>query len=141
MSNVTCNGYSDASTQIGWKNEGQWVNCVYDFSVDGGATADSFHLCKLPSGSIITEVVAWVKTGIKATAQTPSVTISLGTSLDVDALIDEVDATSIVSPSVLIKRLTTYVPSGAGQSIYMTVNVDALTAGKIDFALKYKKAS
>ena len=114
---------------------------TYDFSVDAGATG-VLTIFTAGADLIITDFMALVKTTCTSAG---SMTLAVGTVADDDKFVDSVAVASLVSTAPLQRPPlvegtpnTSNIPTflASGLSIIQTIEVAALTAGKIEYVIE-----
>lgn len=141
---------------LGFKNDGALVHeFLYDFAVDGGATGAHDLSAKLgalplPVGAVLKHVTAKVLTSVTSGG---SATVEWGNGNDSDGysgtaiakatlvagyVTDEgMGAGALLWDNSNDNNISLAVPDAASGKFQMSVNVAALTAGKIVFACEY----
>lgn len=117
---------------------------VYDFAVDGGAvstiklrdalTAEVAD--KLPSGAIITQVYADVKTACASAGGTGTIALTANSAGDLLAAVDA-DTKSGIFAGIPIGTAGTMVKLTADRQISLAIATEALTAGKLYIFVEY----
>ena len=77
-------GYKDISDVSLYDEEERWYKFTYDFSVQGGANADTFNVCVLPK-CIISDAYLHVETAIEGSSSTVEVGIATNLLHTVDS--------------------------------------------------------
>lgn len=131
------------SSNGGFRNSPEQVRVTYDFSDDAGATG-VLNIFTADADVIITNFYAVVKT---ACTSGGSMTLAVGTVADDDKFVDSVAVASLTANAVLAPPLvegtpnTSNVPTrlASGLSIIQTIEVAALTAGKIEYVIEFNR--
>jgi len=116
-------------------NMGGWASCIYDFTLHGGAVGDIVLSLDLPATAIINYGYVNVLTA-------PTSAGSATVAARINGTADLLGATAIAS----ITNLNAMVPNWAvgnmirltaDRKLILTVAVAALTAGRLEFRLRY----
>lgn len=121
----------------------QIAQCLYDFSLDGGAVGTFLMRTKLPKNAVITSVWADVQTGATsggaATYQLKAGSTNLMAATTYNSATSGIDAvgiqsipTAASSPFEAVK-----LSSSSASELQLAIAVAALTAGKVRFTIKY----
>lgn len=126
-----------------FKKEEEVVRVVYDFSVDGGATG-ALDIFEASSDVIITHFHSVVKTTATSGG---SATLKVGVTGDDDAFmtttqgaVANLTASSAIFPPAVEGTPNTLplpVKLASGAKVLQTIGTAALTAGKVEYVLKY----
>lgn len=121
-----------------FSNEEALVRSLYEYSRDGGAVG-TFELFEANKDCVVTHFHAYVK---EAVTSAGSATVIIGQTGDDDSLVTSKLQAALTIGTLLKEDGAAVLPIklAAGDKIYMTVGVAALTAGKIDCVIKYVKA-
>lgn len=121
----------------------QIAQCLYDFSLDGGAVGSYAMRTRLPRNAVITNVYADVETaatsGGSATYQVKAGSTNLSAALAYDSATSGINAvgiqalpTAASSPFEAVKLSAT-----SASELSMAIAGAALTAGKVRFTIQY----
>lgn len=137
MANVTTNTYRKIDNG-GYYNEMSVQRLVYDFAEDGGATADTYRMAEVTGKIYIVECVLHV---ITACTSGGSATVSAGAeTADADAFGSGIAVGTLVDDYVVKTAAgQNLVVDGSSSTDYLslTIATAALTAGKIEFVMRY----
>ena len=113
----------------GFSNESVWVEGVYDFAVDGGATG-VYNLVEIGGDCVVTEWYAAVENALTSVG---SVTLSAGYTGTTTAFLNAVAKGSVTANAVLKRDASGDLPVRVTSGAYLTVSLGAAvaTAGKI----------
>jgi hypothetical protein len=114
-----------------FKNEGELVRVIYDFSVDGGSTADYDVLTA--QGDMICEHVG---THVLAAVTGTNLDLDLGKGAGGVQFHSDVDPSAILLNTVISGGSTRHVVLAAGDKIVMGIETAAATAGKLEFMFR-----
>lgn len=135
-------------------NETVIERVVYDFSVDGGATG-ALDIFEATSDVVLTGFYAFVKTTATSGG---SATLKVGVTSADSAFVTTVEGAvaNLTANAVLQAKMTIALSEGtpntavlvfplprrlaSGDKILQTIGTAALTAGKVEYVLEYKKA-
>lgn len=122
----------------GFQNEENIVRVVYDFAVDGGATA-TLDLGTAVQACMVTGFYAVVKT---ACTSGGSATVQVGDTNDDDRYLTATAVASLTANATFGENgaFNQVVRLAAGDKLTMTIATAALTAGKIEFVFKVAAA-
>lgn len=111
------------------------VSAVYDFSIDGGATGSINLGVTLPDNAIVVEVIRDELTSCTSAGSGGTIILNVPTdgNLEQTALTADGGAASLVSSggTSVPKKLT------ASRELRVTIAVENLTAGKIEYFVRY----
>lgn len=141
---------------LGFKNDGMQVHeYVYDFAVDGGAASAIDLSAKsgalpIPAGAVLKHVTAKVLTSVLSLG---SATVEWGNGNDADGysgtaiakatlvagfVSDEgMGAGALLWDNTNDSNISLHIPDATAGKFLMTINVAALTAGKVVFMCEY----
>jgi len=129
MANVNVEAKKDFGS--GWSNERVFVKMTYDFSVDGGAIADTYLMGVCKSKMLVTEAVVMVEDQVlSAGAAVLNMGVSGG---DVDAFLDNTNGAKAVllDDAVFEQSASNPMVLADEAVVQMTIATAALTAGKV----------
>lgn len=136
MANVTANTYRKIDS--GYYNEMQTQRLVYDFAEDGGSTSDTYRLAEVTGKIYIAECILHV---ITACTSGGSATVTAGAeTADADAFGASIAVATLVDDYVVKTAAgQNLVVDGSSSTDYLSLSIGtaALTAGKIEFILRY----
>lgn len=119
----------------GYTGKAETIKLTYDFSQDGGATADTYRLAEIQSKILITEAHYYVET---AATSGGSATVTIGAeTADPNAFMDGVAVGSLTADAVDAEAAGQKLVVDSGDYISLTIGTAALTAGKIHLFLTY----
>lgn len=119
---------------------------VYDFAVDGGATG-ALDVFTADADVVITHFHTKVMT---AATSGGSATLKVGTSVDDDLFVTTTQGAvaSLTAGAVIVPAVVEGTPNvlalplklASGAKVVQTIGTAALTAGKVEYVIKYLKA-
>lgn len=136
MANVTCNTYRKLDS--GYYNEMQVQRLVYDFAEDGGSTSDTYRMAEVTGKIYIVEAILHVITAVTSAG---SATITAGAeTADADAFGATIAKATLVDDyTVKTAAGQNLVVDGSSSTDYLSLTVGTadLTAGKVEFIVRY----
>lgn len=112
----------------GFSNEARWVEAVYDFAQDGGATGH-YNMVQIEKDCVLLDWYVVVQTAFAGT----SMTLDAGDTGQEAALLDGVAVGSLTQNAVFKMNASGDLPKRLTSSEYLTVSImdAAATAGKL----------
>jgi hypothetical protein len=136
MAAVTTGSYVDKSSLALWDNQDEmWIEGKWSFSVDGGATTDTYDLMKLPVGYMIIDGYAHVTTACAGATGTYEIGVS-GATAGIFAQTAVASMTEDKAIGLVAKQIVT-----SNNTVYLTIGTAAATAGVVEAYVKVKKAN
>jgi hypothetical protein len=133
MANVNVENKKEIGATYTGKPE--YIKLTYDFSKDGGATADTYRLASVVGKILITEAHYYVET---AATSGGSATVTIGAeTADADAFMAAAAVASLTANAVDAVAAGQELVVASGDHISLTIATAALTAGKIHLFLTY----
>jgi hypothetical protein len=122
----------------GFSNESTWVEGVYDFAVDSGATG-TYNLVEIGGDCVVTQWYAVVETALTSVG---AVTLSAGYTGSLTAFLSSVAKASVTQNAVLIPNASGDLPARVTSGAFLTVGLGAAvaTAGKITVRAQITKS-
>jgi hypothetical protein len=117
-------------------NDSEVIKTVYDFSTDGG-TAGTFVMTAGAESACMVKLLA-IKVDTAVTSD-GSATLIVGTSADDNAFLASEAKTSFALGAVVLPDVSGFIKLAADATLDVTVEVAALTAGKLTFVWEVMK--
>ena len=132
MAQAAIRNISNAMKTLAWQ---------YDFAVHGGAVGDIATGCRVPNGAVIVNAFATVVTAATSTNSTATIAFKANAANDIFTAAAVSGAPfSSTGQKLAIPDLATvadYKTMTAERELTMSIAVEALTAGKINFYVTY----
>jgi len=119
-----------------FSNDTQIIKTVYDFSADTGATGTYVMTAGAESACMVKLLAIKVDTAVTSDG---SATLIVGTSADDNAFLQSEAKTSFALGAVVLPDVAGFVKLAADATLDVTVEVAALTAGKLTFVWEIMK--
>ncbi len=120
----------------GFTNQTEIIETVYDFSEDAGATGDLAMTAAAGQAMMVKLLAIKVNTALTSGG---SATLTVETSTTADAFLNSEAVASFTVGSVILPDVAGFVKVASGDTLDFSIEVAALTAGKLTFVWELAK--